>query len=488
MTCVTYHINLRPFRTFLASGSYFLLLASVVLLWKHPALAQVKKPAGDVAKSTKQESVTRILFVLDASSSMLNPWEGKTKMEAARSIIMELADSLQSMQNVQTALRIYGHQSLNTANDCNDTKLEVPFAAANATLIRNALLSVRPKGITPLARSLESAASDFPADPLARNIVLLVTDGEESCDGDPCAISLKMQQQHIYLKPFVIGLNLDAAAKSAMDCIGNYYNAMQPSDLRTIMKSVTARILSSAAVRVNLLDASGKPLETDADMTFYDAGSGLPRYNFYHTLNYRGIPDTLQVDPVLRYNLVIHTTPAIEKDDLEFTGNKIEEVSIPASQGFLKVDLSSSTINNNLNKKIKCIVRKAGSSETVMVQDMNTSYKYLSGSYDLEVLTLPRLQIKNVLITQSSTTSVVVDVPGIVNINKTYPGYGAIFMNENGQLVKIYTLNENLNNELVGLQAGEYTVIFRPKSSKKSTDTITKTFQIKSGASAQLKL
>jgi hypothetical protein len=59
---------------------------------------------------------------------------------------------------------------------------------------------------------------------------------------------------------------------------------------------------------------------------------------------------------------------------------------------------------------------------------------------------------------------------------------------EKNDLVKIYELNENLSNELVGLQAGEYTVVYRPKSSKKTTESITKTFQIKSGQSAQLKL
>ena len=126
--------------------------------------------------------------------------------------------------------------------------------------------------------------------------------------------------------------------------------------------------------------------------------------------------------------------------------------------------------------------------ETVQVQDMNTSFKYLTGNYDLEILTLPRIQLKNIAITQSSTTSVKIDVPGVVTISKTFPGFGSIFINDNGRLVKIYSLNENLSNELVGLQAGQYTAIFRPKSSKKTTESITKTFQIKSGQSFQLKL
>lgn len=434
------------------------------------------------------KSITRILFVLDASSSMLNPWEGKTKMETARSIIAELADSLQAIPNVQTALRVYGHQSINTDNDCNDTKLEVAFGPSNAEAIRHSLFSVRPKGITPLARSIQEAANDFPKDPSARNILLLVTDGEESCGVDPCAVSLMLQQQHIFLKPFVIGLNLEAASKSSMDCIGNYYNAEHPAALIDIMKTVVQRLLSVATLRVNLLDADGRPLETDVDMTFYDATDGMVKYNFYHTLNYRGLPDTLQVDPLITYNMAVHTIPPISKSNLVFSAKTDNEINIPASQGFLKVELSSSTVNNNLNSKLKCIVRLAGSTQTEMVQDMNTTVKYLTGNYDLEVLTIPRLQIKNVTVTQSTTTTVKIDVPGVLNLAKSIPVYGGIFMNENGRLVKIYGLNENLSNELVGLQAGEYFVIYRPKSSGKAGDSITKPFRIRSGEAAQLRL
>lgn len=476
---------LRLYQAVSYSPAWQLISLLIFLCCSSSVVSQTRVPPPN---TTSAKNITRFLFVLDASSSMLNPWEGKTKMDVARMIIAEMADSLQALPNVQTALRVYGHQSINTANDCNDTKLEVAFGPSNAEAIRQALISVRPKGITPLARSLQEAAGDFPADPAARNILLLVTDGEESCGGDPCAVSLRLQQQHIFLKPFVIGLNLEQAATSSMDCIGNYYNAEQPAALHDIMKNVVDRIISSAAVRVNLLDADGHPLETDVNMTFYDAADGMARYNYYHTLNYRGLPDTLQVDPLSTYNLVIHTIPPVGKTDLEFTAQENNEVSIPASQGYLKVDLSSSTVNNNLNSKIKCIVRQAGSTQTVMVQDMNTTAKYLSGNYDLEVLTLPRLQIKNVAVTQSTTTSVTVDVPGVLNISKASPAYGAIIMNENGKLVKIYGLNENLSNELVGLQTGEYLVIYRPKSSKKTSDSITKTFRIRSGEATQLKL
>ena len=74
--------------------------------------------------------------------------------------------------NLEIALRVYGHQSPITATfqDCEDTKLEVAFAPQNHTRIKQVIRQIEPKGTTPIARSLEAAAGDFP-DRNARNII-----------------------------------------------------------------------------------------------------------------------------------------------------------------------------------------------------------------------------------------------------------------------------------------------------------------------------
>lgn len=438
--------------------------------------------------TTNQITVTRILFVLDASSSMIETWSNTSKITAARKIISDLADSLSAEPDVQLALRVYGHQFPSPENNCEDTKLEVPFASHNAITVKNFLNGIKPKGITPIAYSLEKSADDFPHDVRSRNIIILVTDGVESCTGDPCSISLKLQQQRIFLRPFVIGLNMNPASFESMDCIGTYFNAQSPDALKSIMKTVVDRVLSSGSVQVNLLDKDGKPLETDVNMTFTDHATGIVKYNFYHTITDRGVADTMQLDPVSEYDLLIHTLPSITREHLVFNSNKTEVINVPASQGFLKIVLEGKTINNNLNSKIKVLVRQAGSDETLIVQNLTESIKFLSGKYDLEVLTLPRIQIKNVEVNQSTTTTVQVPLPGVLSISKTYPGIGSIMLQDGDALVKIYQLNENLNNETIGLQAGNYSIVFRSKFSKKSTETITKKFQIKTGEITSIKL
>ena len=68
----------------------------------------------------------------------------------------------------------------------------------------------QPKGTTPIAYSLEKSGADFPECANCRNIIILITDGEEECEGDPCAVSAALQSKGIVLKPFVIGVGLDA--------------------------------------------------------------------------------------------------------------------------------------------------------------------------------------------------------------------------------------------------------------------------------------
>ena len=161
---------------------------------------------------------TRILFVFDASFSMAGYWESDQKINIARNFLIDIIDSLQNLKNVQMALRVYGHQSPVPPQDCNDTKLEVPFNINNAHQIRQKLKFLTPKGTTPIAFSLEKAAGDFPPCSDCRNIIILITDGIEECKGDPCAVSRKLQTMGITLKPFIIGIGIDLVEICSTAC------------------------------------------------------------------------------------------------------------------------------------------------------------------------------------------------------------------------------------------------------------------------------
>lgn len=440
--------------------------------------------------SYSSQQKTRILFLLDASSSMLNPWGSgtTTRMETAKKVLWEIMDTLKRKPNLEMALRVYGDQSATPLNDCSDSRLLVPFGTNNFLKLKEALHLISPKGVTPIALSLQKAANDFPVEPNVRNIIILITDGEESCGGDPCAISLALQKIGAVLRPFVIGAKVDEASLGNLECMGSFFNALDPDGFKQAIRLVVQKVLNPVYVQVNLLDQQGRPVETDVDMTFYDTSGNIPRYDYVHTISYKGVSDTLTLDPVMNYNMVVHTNPEIERKNIVIEQGKNNIINVPAPQGYLYLKLQSTTIYNNINNKIKCLVRRTGDLNTFNVQNIDATDKYLTGKYDLEFLTLPRTFIPNVDISQSKTTTIEIPTPGILTVMKPAPGFGAVFIIENNELKKLCTLGENGGNETIALQPGTYKVIFKPKFSKRTTDTLEKTFTITSGGNTSIRL
>jgi Ca-activated chloride channel family protein len=429
---------------------------------------------------------TRILFVLDGSQSMYARWENGQKMQIATRLLRELVDSLSDVKNIELALRAYGHQSSVTANgrDCKDTKLEVPFSPKNHKQITERLQTIRPKGTTLIAYSLEQAANDFPECANCRNVIILITDGIEECDGDPCAVSLALQKRGVILKPFVIGLGLEPDVMDAFKCVGNFYDATSEETFRNVLGIVISQALNNTTAQVNLLDELNNPSETNVAMTFYDSFSEQARYNFVHTIDSRGNPDTLPIDPLGSYNLVVHTIPPVAKKGITITPGKHNVIAVDAPQGDLLLKMNGF----NEYEDLKAIVRRPGKMETLVVQDFARKQRYITGKYDLEILTLPRTYIKDVTIAQSRTTTVEIPQAGIVSIGSTSKGYGSIFKQEADELVWVCNLSEVTTRESIVLQPGSYKVIYRPINARQSIYTKEESFTIQSGQSTQVKL
>ena len=207
---------------------------------------------------------------------MFGHFGGKPKIDIAQRLLSEAVDSLRNMPNVGLALRVYGNRSAITPGnqDCDDTHLEVPFGPENVPQIKTVLKSTYPKGTTPIAKSLEATINDFTPCSNCKNIVILITDGIEACDGDPCAISRALRKNNIFLKPFVIGLGVLEEYKKNFYCIGNFYDAKDENSFRTILSLVLKEAVNSTSVQVDLLDVDGEPTETNVNMTFYDVKTG----------------------------------------------------------------------------------------------------------------------------------------------------------------------------------------------------------------------
>jgi Ca-activated chloride channel family protein len=428
---------------------------------------------------------TRILFLFDGSGSMWGVWEKEQKINIAKRLLTQLIDSLGRIPEIEIAFRAYGHSSPKELKDCKDTKLEVPFGPNNKDKIIEKLKAIVPKGTTPIAYSLAQAANDFPPTKQVRNIIIIITDGIEECKGDPCAVSIALQQRGIVLKPFIIGLGIGEDLAKQLECAGNFFNAKSEKAFSQLLNVVVSTAINSTSAQVNLLDIYNKPSETDVNMTFYDNRTGIIHYNFYHTFDALGLPDTLFLDPVFKYNITVHTIPPVHKSNVELIPGKHNIIPISAPQGYLKLVIEG--ITNY--PKLFCIVKNLSTGEIINVQEFNKTEKYLVGKYALEILSLPRTH-KTIEIQQNSTTTLQIDQPGKVSIYTGLPMLASIYQMVDGKLEWVCNLDPAITyqNQTLIMQPGTYTISYRRKNSFITYYTNELTFKVSSGTSINLNL
>jgi len=432
-----------------------------------------------------RDAKTRILFIYDASNSMNGSWQKGKKHTIAQRLLSETIDEMQNIPNLETALRVYGHQKYyRNGQDCNDTKLEVPFAAKNAKQIKAKLKSITPKGTTPIAMTLEKSAEDFSDCSNCRNIIILITDGIEECGGDPCAISMKLQRQGIVLKPFVIGIGLDVNFKKSFECLGTFYDASDEATFKKVLDIVISQALNETSAQVNLIDAAKNPSETDVAVSLYDHFSGRLLYHFMHTMDAKGNPDTLDLEANYTYDMVAHTVPPVRADSLTMIPGKHNILGVDAPQGFINIEVSGF----NSRTPVQAIVRQHKKTETVFVQELNSIEKYLVGFYDIEILTIPRVILEDIVVSQSHTTTVDLPNPGLLTVTKKSKGSGGIFIDRNGKLEKVVKLDENQARESFYLQPGEYLLVYRANGAQSTSFNKQQKFTIRTGSSASINL
>lgn len=167
-------------------------------------------------KQVSADDQLPLYIIFDGSNSMWGELPDKArKIEVAKQVFNDLDASLFEGRNV--ALRIYGHRR---ARDCSDTELVVPFATGTKIVdtMSEQVNAVSPRGKTPITRSLKAALEDI-GDQAAE--ILLISDGIETCDSDPCELVESWRNQNINLRIHVVGLGLDDMSRAAMQCISH---------------------------------------------------------------------------------------------------------------------------------------------------------------------------------------------------------------------------------------------------------------------------
>ena len=181
--------------------------STVTINVRNPSCAALEVSASNDGRRALSLNERAVEILVDSSRSMWGQIDGQPKMVVAKQMLQDVSDWLP--ENLNLALRAYGNSSPSDAHDCSDSLLLVPFGEENRQPIRDAISELRPLGQTPIAYALEQAAGDFSASQSDRAVVL-VTDGIESCGGDPVAVARELRKQDIVVH--LIGFGLDSEA------------------------------------------------------------------------------------------------------------------------------------------------------------------------------------------------------------------------------------------------------------------------------------
>ncbi len=186
-------------------------------------------------------------IVVDASKSMWGQINGRSKMDIAKTTLEQLSYGLPD--DINLALRAYGNTSPSAQNNCADSSLLVPFGDRNRDYIRYAIAELRPTGQTPIAFALNQAARDFDSLQSERTLVL-VSDGIESCGGDPVMAAHELRQQGIVVHLIGFGMgnaaDEDAASLRAVANAsgGRYVTAGSAEELKAALEQTVATAFS----------------------------------------------------------------------------------------------------------------------------------------------------------------------------------------------------------------------------------------------------
>ncbi|MDX8405740.1 MAG: VWA domain-containing protein [Mariprofundus sp.] len=211
------------------------LISMLFIITIFPALAFCANPA--------------VMFVFDGSGSMWGQVDGVTKIELAKEAMSSLLKDFP--EGTDIGLVAYGHHR---EGDCADIELLAPLGSST-TDVAKAVDSINPKGKTPLTQSIQFVAGKLKGRDAPTSIVV-ISDGKESCNADPCAMAKLVTAAGVNLKIHVVGFDVKADEAKQLQCIaenggGKYFSADNATELAK----------SFAEVKKEVAVAKPKPVE-----------------------------------------------------------------------------------------------------------------------------------------------------------------------------------------------------------------------------------
>lgn len=234
------------------------------------------KGSDSPAKQTKKEKTSpaasgNIVFILDASGSMWGQVEGTAKIAIAKEVLTGLVQELPDDSTV--GLVAYGHRR---KGDCNDVEELIPLGPLNREKMIAKIQDLSPKGKTPISRSVRLTAERL------KNLeddttIILVSDGKETCDPDPCGLVKDLKASGIKFVMHVIGFDVTEEEREQLECMataggGNYYTAGNAGEFLAAARDVVEKSTPPYGVFKVSAAKNGQPFHTFITLTHQESG------------------------------------------------------------------------------------------------------------------------------------------------------------------------------------------------------------------------
>ncbi len=332
-------------------------------------------------------------FILDGSGSMWGRIDGVEKIVIAKSTLIDLVQRLP--EHVSVGLTAYGHRK---KGDCSDIETLIrPEKNDRGVMVRH-IVDILPRGKTPLSKSIDFVAQQL--DTSTQSIIVLVTDGKETCTGNPCDLVKALKESGARFVMHVVGFDVTAEEKEQLACIaaaggGQYYQARDALALESAFKKVeeTWRDMSE----------SNKP------GILLVTGSGTDLYEVY------------QKDGKTRVTFT-NTSRAVELPPGNYQvklGNKSRNVTVVSGE---KTEIGTGSILVTGSGKALYAAYEATGQQKLDFTRTNRAIELLSGTYQIELCGTRRVvTVETGRETVVETATVTVSGPG----NNLYEVYDA---------------------------------------------------------------
>ncbi len=194
----------------------------------------------------KNESVSTVL-IFDASGSMSQHISGGSRIDVAKKSVAKYVKNLKDSVNISVVA--YGHKGNSTQagkkESCEGIEEIYYMGPANASVIDSKVNALKPNGWTPITASLQKAEEILSKSNSKSKSILLLSDGKETCGGDPITYAKKLKTEGITID--VIGLGVDNKTKDQLNSIsisggGKYISANSDKDLFMAVDDMGAKI------------------------------------------------------------------------------------------------------------------------------------------------------------------------------------------------------------------------------------------------------